>query len=104
MKVDNKSKTKRLQSGAIENQAGRMFNGKTAELIYRINRYTRYDNWCMVVKCKTDNRYSIDRACSHDGASVKATGAISLQDVYDKIVQNDLIGEYSGWGRFIRRL
>ena len=80
MKVD-KSKTKVLQSGSNEIQAGRVFNGNTAELIYRVNRYTLYMNSCMVVKCTADNRYSISRVCSHDGSSAKAFGAISFQNV-----------------------
>ena len=104
MEVDDKSKTKVLQSAAIEIQAGRVFNGITAELIYRVNRYKLYKNSCMVVKFEADSRYSTDRACSQNGASAKAIGAISLQIVYHKLVQHHLIGEYNGWVRFIPRL
>ena len=94
--MDDKSERKVFKSGEIEIQAGRVFNGNTAELNYRVKRYTLYKNSCMVVKCKADSRYSIDRTCSHDGASAKAIGSISLQNVYDEIVQHDLIGEYNG--------
>ena len=103
MKVEDKLKTKVLQSETLETKVGQVFNGNTAEFIYRVNRYTLYKS-CMVVKCKADNGYSIDRACSYDGGSAEAIGVIFLQNVYDEILQHGPIGECNGWGRFIQRL
>ena len=96
MKGDDKLKTRILQSGAIVIQAGQTFNGNTAELIHRVNRYTLYKIPCMVVKCRAENKYRIDCVCSYDSALAEAIGAFSLQNLYDKIVQHDLMGEYNG--------
>ena len=81
------------KSGSIEATIGPIFSGKTTELLRRVKRYSHCQKSCVVVKYAGDLRYSFTHVVSHDGQSLEASGTLTPDAVYEKMSQNDLVGE-----------
>ena len=81
------------KSGSIEAIIGPMFSGKTTELLKRVKRYSHRQKSCVVVKYAGDLRYSSTHVVSHDGQSLEAIGTLTLDAVYEKMSQYDVVGK-----------
>lgn len=64
--------------GHIEVVLGPMFSGKTTELIRRLRRYNCAGKRCHLIKYAHDDRYSADKAATHDRQEADAVGATVL--------------------------
>eukprot|EP01083_Nonionella_stella_P287905 980069_1 len=85
--LQSRSKT----NGSIELILGPMFSGKTTELFRRIRRYTFANYKCAVVKYKNDQRYSSEKAATHDKVTLQAYSCIELSEVDDLVNDFDVI-------------
>ena len=81
------------KSGSIEAINGPMFSGKTTELLRRVKRYSHRQKSCVVVKYTGDLRYSSTQVVSHDGQSLEPIGTLTLDAVYEKMSQYDVVGK-----------
>ena len=81
------------KSGSIEAISGPMFSGKSTELLRRVKRYSHRQKSCVVVKYAGDLRYSSTQVVSHDGQSLEAIGTLTLDAVYEKMSQYDVVGK-----------
>jgi thymidine kinase len=54
------------RDGKIEVIFGPMFSGKSTELLRRIRRHAAASRKCVVIKYKSDTRYSDDSMATHD--------------------------------------
>ena len=81
------------KSGSIEAIIGPMFSGKTTELLRRVKRYSHREKSCVVVKYADDLRYSSTHVVSQDGQSLEAIGTLTLDGVYGKMSQYDVVGK-----------
>jgi len=78
--------------GLIHIILGPMFSGKTTELFRLTNRFRLAGKKSVVVKYSRDDRYDIGMACTHDLNKMEAISAVSLADVFDELLQYDVIG------------
>eukprot|EP01083_Nonionella_stella_P143407 445724_1 len=85
--LQSRSKT----NGSIELILGPMFSGKTTELFRRIRRYTFANYKCAVVKYKNDQRYSSEKAATHDKVTLQAYSCLELSEVDDLVNDFDVI-------------
>jgi thymidine kinase len=67
--------------GWIELILGPMFSGKTTELMRRIRRLKVARKRCLIIKYHKDIRYSLEKACTHDGAEIDAVSANNLSEI-----------------------
>lgn len=81
-----------MPQGRIEIIIGPMFSGKTTELIRRIKRMNLADKKCLVIKYKSDNRYSVDSISTHDHQLYKASSCENLLDLKNLVDSYDTIG------------
>ena len=72
---------------------GPMFSGKTTELPRRVKRYSDRQKSRVVVKNAGDLRYSSTHIVSNDGQSLVANGTLTLDAVYEKMLQYDVVGK-----------
>lgn len=71
---------------------GPMFSGKTTELFRLVRRYILAGKRAVIVKYAKDNRYDSVMACTHDLCKMEALSAIRISDVYDKLLDFDVVG------------
>ena len=97
------SKHAKNKSGSMEAIIDPMFSGETTELLRRVKRYSHCQKSCVVVKYAGDLRYSSTHVVSHDGQSLEALGTLTLDAVYEKMSQNDVVGKkwYLGFPFFL---
>ena len=81
------------KSGSIEAIIVPMFSGKTTKLLRRVKRYSDRQKSCVVVKYADDLRYSSTHVVSHNGQSFGAIGTLTLDAVYEKMLQYDVVGK-----------
>ena len=74
-----------FRDGCIEVICGCMFDGKTEELIRRINVLSYAKKEIVVFKPKIDNRYSDSEIISHSGAHVPCLVVKKAQDILKKV-------------------
>lgn len=76
---------------SIELIVGPMFSGKTSELFRRLNRAKYTGQTMMLFKYAQDNRYSLQRAASHDLITLQATPIKDFQGL-SELPDVDVIG------------
>ena len=81
------------KSGSVEAIIGPMFGAKLTELLRRVKRYSHRQTSCVVVKYTGDLRNSSIQVVSHDGQSLEAIGTLTLDAVYEKMSQIDVVGK-----------
>ncbi|CAD5226166.1 unnamed protein product [Bursaphelenchus xylophilus] len=81
-----------LSSGSIHLIVGPMFSGKTTELFRLSNRYSLAGKKVIVVKYARDTRYDDVMVCTHDLRKMDAISALKVNDVWSKLIENDVIG------------
>jgi len=77
--------------GSITLILGPMFSAKTTELIRQYNRNTLGGKKCIMVKYSGDERYDNNAVVTHDGIKVQAIKCSQLSQVYDQIINYDVI-------------
>ena len=79
----------------LEAIVGPMFSGKTTELLRWVQRYSHRQTSCVVVKYADDLRYSSTLVVVPlDGQSLEEIGTLTLDAVYVKMSQNDVVGKF----------
>ncbi|KAI6231384.1 Thymidine kinase, cytosolic [Aphelenchoides besseyi] len=78
--------------GSINLIVGPMFSGKTTELLRQCRRHTLAKRRVVIVKYKKDTRYDDVMICTHDSLKMDGLRAIRLDDVWDKLMDSDVIG------------
>nr|WGD93370.1 thymidine kinase [Bacillus subtilis] len=76
------------QSGWLELICGKMFSGKSEELIRRVKRATYAKQEVRVFKPVIDNRYSEGAVVSHNGTSMTSYAISSVADIWDHISES----------------
>ncbi|MGB9680176.1 MAG: thymidine kinase [Thermoanaerobacteraceae bacterium] len=72
-----------LDHGFIEVIVGPMFSGKSEELIRRIKRAQIAKQKVQVFKPAIDDRYSLDKVVSHNGANINAISIVKASEILD---------------------
>ncbi len=86
-----------VPGGKIKMIIGPMFSGKSTELINTVRRYQHKNKRTVLVKYKMDNRYSDeDKVVTHDKQESPALKCNNLSDIYDQLVNYDVIGVDEG--------
>ncbi|KAI6214229.1 hypothetical protein M3Y94_00243200 [Aphelenchoides besseyi] len=78
--------------GSINLIVGPMFSGKTTELLRQCRRHTLAKRSVVIVKYKKDTRYDDIMVCTHDSLKMEGLRAIRLADVWDRLMDSDVIG------------
>ncbi|KAI6180227.1 Thymidine kinase, cytosolic [Aphelenchoides besseyi] len=78
--------------GSINLIVGPMFSGKTTELLRQCRRHTLAKRSVVIVKYKKDTRYDDVMICTHDSLKMDGLRAIRLGDVWEKLMNSDVIG------------
>nr|MDH3098377.1 thymidine kinase [Bacillus velezensis] len=76
------------QSGWLELICGKMFSGKSEELIRRVKRATYAKQEVKVFKPAIDNRYSEEAVVSHNGTSMTSHVISSSAEIWDHISES----------------
>ena len=66
-----------------------MFSSKTTRLLAAVDRYRRQKKKYIVFNPKMDDRYSIDKLCSHSGGSIEAFCVNSGEELVDIVKERD---------------
>uniref|UniRef100_A0AC35U4I5 Thymidine kinase n=1 Tax=Rhabditophanes sp. KR3021 TaxID=114890 RepID=A0AC35U4I5_9BILA len=77
--------------GSITLLVGPMFSGKTTELFRQANMYMLKGKKVALVRYAKDNRYSDNLASTHDKRTMKAISAIHLSEVFDKLMECEVV-------------
>jgi len=80
------------QTGSINVIFGPMFSGKTTELLKRIRRYTVAGRECLVLKYKSDTRYSEDDVSTHDKVLFPSLPVAELREATDRLEKTEVVG------------
>ncbi|KAF7638612.1 Thymidine kinase [Meloidogyne graminicola] len=80
------------QRGSIQLIIGPMFSGKTTELFRLATRHTLAGRSVAIIKYRHDTRYDATYACTHDYRKMEAFIAETIEEVYELIKNNDVIG------------
>ncbi|HHW57434.1 MAG TPA: thymidine kinase [Clostridia bacterium] len=77
-----------LDHGFIEVIVGPMFSGKSEELIRRIKRAQIAKQKVQVFKPAIDDRYSLDKVVSHNGANISAITVIKASEIIELLEED----------------
>jgi thymidine kinase len=80
-----------MSHGSLELIIGPMFSGKSSELIRKIRLAKIINKKILVIKPLIDNRYDNQKIVSHSFESENCITVATLEEVNDKINNNDLI-------------
>ncbi|AWN82236.1 Thymidine kinase [Candidatus Cardinium hertigii] len=78
--------------GSIHLIIGPMFSGKTTELFRLTKRYILAGKKTILVKYAKDKRHNTDMATTHDRVHREAFSTLRIKDVYNSIINYDIIG------------
>ena len=82
----------RKKYGYIQVIMGPMFSGKTTELLRRVKRFSIATYKCCLVKYENDTRYDLESIATHDNELANAYPCTCLADIYDKLMEHQVIG------------
>src|SRR2546423_3615405 len=85
-------RTQPHSGGWLEVVCGRMFSGKSEELIRRLRRAEIAGQRALIVKPLIDDRYDVGHVVSHAGAKMRAVTASSGDEVQRLAAAYDAVG------------